>query len=196
MAATQPEVVLVRHGATEWSENGRHTGRTDVPLNETGRRQAREIGRLLQHGKFSLVLTSPLQRARETCRLAGLGDQAEVDDDLYEWDYGAYEGRTTAEIRKQVPGWTVWSHEMVDGESIEQVAARADRVIERVLTADGLVALFAHGHVLRVLTARWCELEPQEGRRFALETGTWCALGWEHEYRTVRGWNRRDALAP
>jgi len=189
MSALRNEVILVRHGATEWSENGRHTGRTDLPLTDKGLDQARAVSSRLRGRSFALVLTSPLQRARATCELAGYGDRSEVADDLLEWDYGDYEGRTTAEIRETVPGWTVWSHELPNGESIERVAARADRVIERALATDGDTALFAHGHILRVLTARWCELVPQEGRRFVLGTGTLSVLGWEHEYRTIRVWN-------
>jgi broad specificity phosphatase PhoE len=185
------EVFLVRHGATEWSESGQHTGRTNVALTDKGRDQARSVAQLLAGKQFALVLASPLDRARETCALAGYGDQAEVAEDLCEWDYGDYEGRTTAEIREEVPGWTVWTGDLPNGESIEQVAARADRVIERASASDGDVALFAHGHILRVLTARWCELNPQEGRRFMLETGTLSVLGWEHEYRGIRGWNKR-----
>lgn len=182
-------IFLVRHGATEWSESGRHTGRTNIPLIDKGRDQAAMVGRLLAGRTFALVLTSPLDRARETCRLAGFGEQAVVRENLCEWDYGDYEGRTTADIRGDVPNWTVWSHEIPNGESIEQVAVRADRVIESALRADGDVALFAHGHILRVLTARWCELRPQEGKRFVLETGTLSILGWEHEYRGIRLWN-------
>jgi probable phosphoglycerate mutase len=191
MPAPRNEVVLVRHGATEWSETGRHTGRTDIPLTDKGLDQARAVAQLLHARTFGLVLTSPMRRARDTCDLAGYGDGAEITDDLSEWDYGDYEGRTTPDIREAVPGWTVWTHPMPNGESIEQVARRADRVIERALAADGDTALFAHGHILRVLTARWCELVPQEGRRFVLGTGTLCVLGWEHEYRTIRAWNNR-----
>jgi probable phosphoglycerate mutase len=182
-------LVLVRHGATEWSVSGRHTGRTDLPLLEEGRDQARAVAPLLAGWTFSTVLVSPMQRARETCALAGLGEAAEVTDELCEWDYGDYEGLTTAQIREDVPGWTVWSHAIPNGETIEQVAARADRVIERALAVDGDVVLFAHGHILRVLAARWCELVPQEGKRLVLGTGTRSVLGWEHEYRTIREWN-------
>jgi probable phosphoglycerate mutase len=188
--STGNQLYLVRHGATEWSVNRRHTGRTDVPLTDLGREQAIRAGALLADHAFSLVLTSPLQRARETCRLAGYATQGVECDDLLEWDYGDFEGRTTREIRDEVPGWTVWTHELPNGETIEQVAVRADHVIERALQADGDTALFAHGHVLRVLAARWCDLPPREGRRFILETGTLSVLGWEHEYRGIRVWNR------
>jgi probable phosphoglycerate mutase len=185
------DVVLVRHGATEWSESGRHTGRTDLPLTEQGSAQGRAVATLLAGWSFAIVLCSPLARARETCSLAGYARDAQLTDDLCEWDYGDYEGLTTAEIRQDVPGWTVWSHDVRGGESIEQVARRADRVIERALDADGDVVLFAHGHILRVLAARWCELAPQDGKRLALGTGTRSVLGWEREYRTIREWNSR-----
>jgi broad specificity phosphatase PhoE len=185
------EIVLVRHGATEWSVSGRHTGRTDVPLTEEGRAQARAVGAALDGRTFAAVFVSPMSRARETCRLAGYGDEAEVVDDLREWDYGEYEGRTTAEIRTEVPNWTVWDGDLPDGESRADLGARADRVIGRAMAVDGDVALFAHGHILRVVTARWCELAPDQGRRFLLETGTTSVLGWEHEYRGIRLWNDR-----
>jgi broad specificity phosphatase PhoE len=185
----QHEVWLLRHGATEWSEDGRHTGRTDIPLSPSGRAQARAVGHLLDGRLFSLVLVSPLGRARDTCRLAGYGDQAEVDEDLGEWDYGDHEGVTTATIRETDPGWTVWTGTCPGGESMAQVADRADRVIARAMAAPGDVALFAHGHILRVLAARWCELDPIEGRRLPLDTGTVNVLGWEHEYPVIRRWN-------
>lgn len=189
-ADRQNQIVVVRHGATEWSDARRHTGRTDLPLTDEGREQARAVGRLLEGQSFALVLTSPLQRARETCQLAGYGDAALETDDLLEWDYGDFEGLTTPQIREQVPAWTVWTHAIPNGETIERVAVRADRVIDRALRAPGDVALFAHAHILRVLTARWCHLPPQEGRRFVLATGTLSVLGWEHEYRGIRVWNR------
>jgi broad specificity phosphatase PhoE len=183
------EVYLLRHGATEWSESRRHTGRTDLPLTDKGRDQGAALAARLGGRQFGLVLTSPLGRARQTCRLAGYAEQAEIDDDLREWDYGDLEGRTTVDIREDMPGWTVWSGPVPGGETIGDVAVRADRVIERALGARGDVALFAHGHLLRVLAARWCELEPHEGKRFPLDTGTLSILGWEHEYRVVRVWN-------
>jgi probable phosphoglycerate mutase len=183
---------VLRHGATEWAVQGRHTGRTDIPLSRLGESQARDLGRQLEGQAFEQVLDSPMSRAQETCRLAGYGDQAETCDDLVEWDYGDYEGLTTDQIRRQVPGWTIWTGGCPGGEAIESVAARADRVIARVRAhAGGDVALFAHGHVLRVLTARWCGLAPIEGRCFALDTATRCTLGWEHEYPTVHRWNAR-----
>jgi probable phosphoglycerate mutase len=191
VAARQNQLLLVRHGATEWSESGRHTGRTNLPLTEEGREQGRAVGRALDGRPFALVLTSPLDRARDTCELAGYGEQAVVTDDLCEWDYGNYEGRTTRDIREDVPKWTVWSHSLPNGETIEQVAERADRIVSVALDAPGDVIAFAHGHVLRVVAARWCSLAPQEGRRFMLETGTVSTLGWEHEYRGIRAWNLR-----
>ena len=185
----------MRHGATEWSEAGRHTGRTDVPLTTEGEDQARRLGDQLRDrlaGRaFARVLVSPLARARRTCELAGLGDRAEVVADLVEFDYGDYEGLTTEQIRERVPGWTIWTGPCPGGESLDEVAARADRVIEQVRAVpSGDVALFAHGHVLRILTARWCGLAPREGRCFSLDPATCSVLGWEHEYPTVRRWNQ------
>jgi len=177
----------VRHGETEWSRSGRHTGRTDVPLTEAGRRETARIGAQLRERRFALVLTSPLERASETARLAGF-PQAERCDALMEWDYGAYEGVTTPEIRRHVPGWTVFRHGAPGGESAEDVGRRADAVIERVLEAGGDVLLFAHGHVLRVLTARWLELPAREGRRFALPTARSGVLGFERETRVILRW--------
>jgi probable phosphoglycerate mutase len=184
------DVVLVRHGETEWSRAGRHTGRTDIPLTEHGRAQAEAVGNALRGREFALVLTSPLGRALETCRLAGFGDRAEPRDELMEWDYGAYEGRTTAEIREERPGWTLWRDGVPEGETVEQVGARVDRVLDEVRSIDGDALLFAHGHVLRVLTARWLELEPDAGRLFALDPATLSMLGWERETAVVQLWNQ------
>jgi len=189
--AARHDVYVVRHGATEWSRDGRHTGRTDLPLLAEGEEQARATGALLAGRAFSMVLTSPLQRARRTAELAGHGD-AEVDDDLVEWDYGEYEGITTREIQRTVPGWTVWSGPMPGGETLAEVAARCDRVIERLLAADGDSLVVAHGHLLRVLTARWCQLDAIEGRRFVLGTATLSRLGWEHDLPCVHLWNARS----
>jgi broad specificity phosphatase PhoE len=187
---TGHEVYLLRHGATEWSRNGRHTGITDIPLLADGRGEAVSVGHFLGGRPFALVLTSPRQRARETCELAGYQAEAEVTDDLAEWDYGELEGLTTVEIHRRHPGWTIWDGPIPGGETIAQVSERADRVIERARAADGDVALFAHGHLLRVVAARWCELDPGEGRRFPLSTGTINILGWEHEISTLRLWNQ------
>ncbi|MEA2565705.1 MAG: hypothetical protein QOD49_882, partial [Actinomycetota bacterium] len=161
--------VLVRHGETEWALQGRHTGRTDVPLTERGRQQAVSLGRLLQRRQFANVLVSPRQRAVETCRLAGFGEVAEVRDDLAEWDYGEYEGRTTEDIVAERPGWTLWDDGVPGGETVEDVGRRVDRVIAEVRPTPGDVAIFAHGHVLRILAARWVDLAPKDGRRFALD---------------------------
>jgi probable phosphoglycerate mutase len=180
------EVVLVRHGETEWSRDGRHTGRTDVPLTEHGEEQARAVGAALRGRSFALVLSSPRQRALETARLAGFSPR--VRDELAEWDYGEYEGLRTAEIREQVPDWTIWRHGAPGGESPEQVGARADSVLAE-LPVEGDVLVFAHGHFLRVLTARWLELPPEDGRLFALDSGTLGALGYEREQRVIRSWN-------
>lgn len=191
-SAAPPDLVVVRHGATEWSRNGRHTGSTDLPLLADGEDEARATGALLDGRQFALVLVSPLSRARETCELAGYGEVAEVEPDLIEWDYGDYEGITTATIRETVPGWTIWTGPWPNGETPDEVGARADRVIERCLAAGGDCAVFGHGHMLRVLTARWCGFSPVEGRRFPLDTATLSVLGWEHEYRGVRRWNARN----
>ena len=185
------EVFVIRHGATEWSRNGRHTGRTDLPLLPDGEAEAAATGRLLHGREFALVLCSPLSRARRTCELAGYLDQAETCPDLLEWDYGDYEGVTTKVIRETVPGWTVWDSPVLGGESIAEVSARADRVVARARSVDGDVALFGHGHILRVVAARWCELDAIDGKRFPLETASLCILGWEHEYPTLRVWNQR-----
>ena len=191
ISTNHPLLYVVRHGATEWSQSGQHTGRTDLPLLTEGEDQARATGSLLANNDFSLVLCSPLQRAQRTCELAGLLDRAVIDTDLQEWDYGDYEGVTTTTIRESVPGWTVWSGTCPNGEAIEQVSKRADRVIERVRNESGNVIVFAHGHILRILTARWCELDPVEGQRFILDPATLSILGWERETPAVRQWNSR-----
>jgi broad specificity phosphatase PhoE len=183
------EVWLVRHGETEWSAAGRHTGSTDLPLTERGREAARVVAGAMHGHSFAAVLTSPLQRARETCALAGFGDSAEIDDDLREWDYGDYEGLTTPQIRASVPGWTVWRGGCPGGESAADVGRRADRVVARLLEAAGDVAVFAHGHFLRVLGARWCGLGPEAGAVLALDTATLSRLGWEREQPVLRTWN-------
>jgi broad specificity phosphatase PhoE len=181
--------VLVRHGATAWSQSGRHTGRTDVPLTDQGRAQARGLGTAFGEWRFALVLTSPLSRAAETCALTGLGDRAVVDADLVEWDYGEYEGRRTAEIRAERPGWTVWNDGVPGGETVEDVGARADAVVRRIRGADGDVAVFAHGHLLRVLAARWVDLPPRAGQLLALDPATVSVLGWEREVPVLSRWN-------
>lgn len=190
--AEHPEVVLVRHGETEWSRDGRHTGRTDIPLTATGREQARLLGSRLRDRTFAAVFTSPLQRASETCRLAGLGDAAEQRSELREWDYGVYEGRTTPDIRTNVPDWTVWSHPVPEGETPHAVGRRADSMIDAVRAVDGDVALFAHGHFLRVLAARWCGLDARYGRLLALDTAALSILGYERETAVIRLWNHSE----
>jgi probable phosphoglycerate mutase len=190
--ADRAQVWPFRHGATEWSELGRHTGRTDLPLTPDGEAQARELGARLAGRRFDLVLVSPLARARRTCELAGYAAVAGVDADLHELDYGDYEGLTTDEIRVSVPDWTIWTGPCPNGESLADAAARADRVIARARDDGGDVALFAHGHILRILAARWCALDPSEGRLFSLDTATTSVLGWEHEYPTIRRWNASD----
>jgi broad specificity phosphatase PhoE len=189
MAERKPHVVLVRHGETEWSADGRHTGRTDLPLTDEGRRQATALGGCLKEWTFALVLASPLQRATETCRLAGLGGAMQIRDDLREWDYGEFEGRTTAAIRTGRPGWTVWTDSVPGGETADQVGRRADRLIAESRAAAGDVALFSHGHILRVLAARWIDLAPDRGRSLALETATISVLGYERETSVITRWN-------
>lgn len=181
---------LFRHGETEWSLSGQHTGRTDLPLTANGQAQASALTHLLAGKTFSLVLTSPMSRARQTSRLAGFTD-AQIDANLLEWDYGDYEGLTTAEIRKATPGWSLWSNGVPNGETAQQVAARAQAVIDRAVRAGGDVALFGHGHILRVLTACWLGLPPADGRLFALETGTVSKLGYERDTRALLAWNLR-----
>ena len=181
--------MLARHGETEWSATGRHTGLTDIPLTRRGEDQARALAPMLAGHRFALILASPLARAQETARLAGFGDRVVDEPDLVEWDYGDYEGRTTPEIRTEAPGWTIWDGVTPGGETIEQVAARVERVIARCRAAEGDVLAFAHGHLLRVRAARWCELAPVEGRRFVLGTGTLSRLGWEHAAPALTAWN-------
>jgi len=184
------ELWLVRHGETEWTLSGQHTGRTDVPLTQNGRAQAEALGRLLGGRSFARVLSSPKRRALDTGRLAGYGDVVETTDALCEWDYGDYEGCTTAAIREERPEWTLFADGVPNGETAEQVAARTQRVIDAAVSAGGDVALFAHGHALRVLTATWLGLPPTAGRLFLLSTATLSVLGHERETRVIRLWNR------
>ena len=193
-AERRPDLWLVRHGETEWSASGRHTGRTDIPLTDEGIRQARALGRHLAGRSFALVLTSPLSRAADTCGLAGYGDVAQPSEDLLEWDYGQAEGRTTTEMRAQHPGWSVWTSGPPGGETVEEVGRRTERVIARALEASGAVALFAHAHVLRILAARWLGLPPDDGRLFALGPASLSVLGWEREARVISRWNDRSFL--
>jgi probable phosphoglycerate mutase len=192
---TDLELWLFRHGETEWSLSGAHTSRTDIPLTDRGRQRAVKIREYLeaeyrQGLSFSMVLCSPRQRALETCRIAGLGDAAEIDSDLSEWDYGIYEGRTTKDIQQEIPGWSVWTNPIIDGETLDHVAERARRVIARAAAKGGRVALFAHAHILRILGACWIEEPPIEGSRLALGTGSVSVLGHERETRVISRWNR------
>ena len=183
------EIVLVRHGETEWSRSGQHTGTTDLPLLPEGEQQARAVAPKLAGREFALVLTSPMQRARRTAQLAGFGDAAQPDDDLRERNYGVYEGLTTKEIRVERPGWDVWRDDCPGGETLEQLADRADRVIERALGAGGDTLLFAHSHLLRELAGRWIGLGPDGGGKLVLGTATISTLGFERERRVLRAWN-------
>lgn len=188
------EMILLRHGETEWSRDGRHTGRTDLPLTDKGDNQARALAPLVKGRTFDLTLTSPALRARRTAELAGLTDY-ETDPDLWEWDYGGYEGITTSDIRETRPGWFLWRDGVIPGdaehpgESAREVGARADRVIARARAVDGDVVLVAHGHFLRVLCARWLGLPPENGRHFRLDTGTYSRLGYERDEPVVLTWN-------
>jgi broad specificity phosphatase PhoE len=195
------EIWLIRHGETEWSLSGAHTSTTNIPLTEHGRQRAVELRDYLNGKKFAAVFTSPMQRARETCAIAGYGDVAQVEPGLMEWNYGESEGKTTAEMREKYgPDWSVWTNEIVGGETVEHVGARADGVIAKALAAatyhegptpgDEAVALFAHAHILRILAARWIGLPAVGGRLFALGTGSVSVLGFERETRVISRWNR------
>jgi probable phosphoglycerate mutase len=189
LSLTPGDVVLIRHGETAWSLSGQHTGSTDIPLTDNGERNAKKLAPMLAKWPINLVLSSPLRRAQRTCDLAGLGPQKVIDPDLLEWNYGNYEGLTTAEIRLQSPGWLVFRDGCPGGETPQQVAERVDRVISRARKQGGIVALFAHGHVLRVLAARWIGLAPSQGAHFLLDT---CTLSILSEYRGVpalKFWN-------
>jgi broad specificity phosphatase PhoE len=189
MSTTTNDVWLIRHGETEWSRSGRHTGLTDLPLTEAGRRAAQALLPVLARESFALVLTSPLTRARETCELAGLGDRARVDADLVEWNYGKYEGLTSAEIRGRSPGWLLFTDGAPGGERPEDVSRRVGRVIIRARAASGTVAIFAHGHVLRSLAARWLGWPVAAGQHFLLDTGTVNVLSTYRESPAIRRWN-------
>lgn len=197
MSGAKTELWLVRHGETAWSLDGRHTSFTDIPLTEHGRERAGELRDFLKEKKFAAVFTSPRQRALETCRLAGFGDVMQVDDDLQEWNYGEFEGKSTKTIREtEGPQWSVWNDPIRGGESVDAVGVRVDSVIQRALAAAGsqpgcgAVALFAHAHVLRILAARWIGRPAVDGRLFALGTGSVSALGFERETRVIAHWNR------
>ena len=183
------QVFLVRHGETEWSLNGRHTGITDIPLTEHGKQVARSLAPILAKEKFMLVLTSPLQRAQETCRLAGFEDKATIEPDLMEWNYGRYEGLTPAQIHATAPGWLLFRDGAPDGEQPAEIGSRVDRVIEKARTVTGDVIVFAHGHVLRVFAARWLGLPPSEGQHFLLDTATMNILGYYRDIPAIKRWN-------
>jgi broad specificity phosphatase PhoE len=189
MSEERVHLWLIRHGETEWSRDGKHTGREDLPLSTEGERQARAVGAILAGRRFALVLTSPLQRARVTCRVAGYGDVAEDAPDLMEWDYGRAEGRTYAEVLAELPGWSLWRDGPPGGEPLAEVARRAERVIGRAVGAGGDVALFAHGHLLRILAARWLGLPPQDAALLGLDPATVSVLGHERATRVIRRWN-------
>jgi broad specificity phosphatase PhoE len=182
-------VFAIRHGETAWSLTGQHTGTTDIPLTDNGRRLAERMRPVLARNAFELVLCSPMQRARETCELVGLGDKVVIDSDLVEWNYGKYEGLTPKQIDEVAPGWLIFRDGCPGGEAPEQVGARVDRVIARSRAVDGDIALFAHGHVLRVLAARWIGQPAGRGQHFLLDTGTLCVLGYYREIPAVRIWN-------
>jgi probable phosphoglycerate mutase len=191
MGETLPVLYLARHGETGWSLSGQHTGLTDLPLTERGEQDARRLGEPLRGLPFARVLTSPLQRAARTCDLAGFGSVAEVDRDLVEWNYGRYEGRTSADIHAENPEWKLFRDGCPGGETPAQIGARADRVVSRVRAVQGDVLLFSSGHILRVLAARWLGLEPAAARFFLLSTGSLGALGYEHDRSqpVIRLWN-------
>lgn len=190
MTDTEPRIWLARHGETDWSRDGRHTGVTEVPLTDLGRIQAEALGSRLAAQRFALVLTSPRSRAAETARLAGFGN-AVIDPDLTEWDYGALEGRRTADLEEEFPGWSIWTGPWPRGESVDEVSARANRILARCLApdVDGDALLFGHGHMLRVLAARWLGLAAASGAFFKLSTATVSVLGWEHAHRVIETWN-------
>jgi probable phosphoglycerate mutase len=191
MSQSLPEIHVIRHGETAWTASRRHTGLTDIPLTERGERQAVQFGEHLRGRTFAHVFTSPLQRARRTCELAGFGVVTQVDPDLVEWNYGDYEGLTTAEILKQRPDWQLFRDGCPDGESLAEVGARADRVVARLRALDGDALLFSSGHFLRVFAARWLGLDASCGRLFLLGTTTLSILGYEHDRSdpVLRLWN-------
>ena len=194
MSEQQIELWLIRHGETEWSLSGAHTSRSDIPLTSRGRGRATAMQDYLHRQEFSVVLTSPRQRAQETCRIAGYADVAQIDPNLSEWDYGEYEGRTTADIRKERPGWSVWESDPPGGETLAQVAARAQKIVDRSIAVGGRVALFSHAHFLRILAATWIGLPPHAGSLLALGTGSLSTLSFERETRVIETWNRSFEL--
>lgn len=187
------QLLLIRHGQTEWSQSGRHTGRTDIPLTDRGREEARAAARTLRGWSLDRAYCSPLLRARETAEIVSPACGIVVDDRLVEWDYGVYEGESTPQTRERIPEWSVWTHEITGGETVDEVGARADRFLDRTLeeVPTGNAVVFGHGHHLAILIARWCGLAAVEGRRFALATATVSLLGWHREDRVIRALNHR-----
>ena len=194
MTALEQQIYVIRHGETEWSLSGQHTGVTDIPLTENGRNLARFLHPVLAKESFALVLTSPLQRAKETCKLSGLESQAEIDANLMEWNYGDYEGLTSEQIHEKTPGWLIFTDGAPRGETPGQVGERVDHVIKRIRAVKGNVALFAHGHILRVLVARWIDLPAMAGRKFLLDTGTLNILTYYRGFPAVKTWNASLSL--
>jgi len=186
---TDRQIYLIRHGETEWAKNGQHTGRTDLPLTDAGREQAGFLWPILDELKFAHIISSPLKRALETANIAGLGPRLETEKDLMEWDYGDYEGLTTNQIRDQVPGWSIWTHSCPNGETLDQVTQRVDRVVAKIQSSEGNVVIFSHGHFLRVLVSRWIGLPGSYGSRFLLGTSTLSILGYENGLPVIRTWN-------
>jgi broad specificity phosphatase PhoE len=184
-----PQIYLIRHGETQWAKSGRHTGGSDIPLTDAGREQAGFLLPIFDEVKFARIFSSPLKRALETANIAGLGSRLEVDNDLVEWKYGDYEGLTTNQIRERVPDWTIWTHPCPNGETIEQVSQRADRIVAKLRSVEGNVAVFSHGHFLRVLVSRWIGLPSNYGRCFLLGTSTLSILGYENEEPVIKTWN-------
>ena len=195
MSEPSVTLVLVRHGETEWSKSGRHTGRTDLPLTDEGRRVAERLAQRLAAWNFSAVFSSPLRRAQDTCQVAGLHDKVQLRPELLEWDYGPYEGLTSVQIQAKEPGWTLWTHGTPGGESVASVEARVDHFLSEVRELSGTVVAFSHGHLLRVLAARWVRLAPLDGRVFTLGTASVSVLGGEHHSPVVQLWNDQSHLA-
>ena len=190
---SRPEIWLIRHGETEWSLSGQHTGRTDIPLTDNGRVQAQALQPVLARQPFDLVLCSPLTRAQDTCKLAGLGAQMELEPRLLEWNYGIYEGRKTQDIRQDVPNWSVWDSPMPEGEDAAAIQQRAESLIDRLLATEGRIALFAHAHILRVLAGCWIADDARLGANLVLGTASISKLGFERDYRAITQWNEMPA---
>ncbi|SAL59545.1 phosphoglycerate mutase [Caballeronia arvi] len=184
------QIWLIRHGETEWSKSGQHTGTTDIPLTDAGRTQARALAPVLAAQEFDLVLTSPMNRAIETCRLAGLGERSQVEPELHEWNYGIYEGRTTPDIRQETPDWSVWTSPMPEGESLADIGKRAQALIDKlVATRATNIALFSHAHFSRVFGAQWATGAPSLGAHLAMDTAAMSVLGYERDVRVISKWN-------